>query len=214
MADPRVRGPGLSPAAGDGANRLRRHHLHQPCQFSDPLSRRGDTDRPDLQRTLLPRLLGRSEARSAAGYRTAGPAAPGHRAAVAQPLRPHGSSQSAGDPAPPRPDFVTTLGNANALRHLGIIATELDWWQDVTLGLPAHHRDARAAFFRPHAVRPQPHAVGWLHDRRPKRAKSCSPATPRTGSHWQDIRSRLGRPGSLCCRSAPTSPAGSWPPRT
>jgi hypothetical protein len=32
------------------------------------------------------------------------------------------------------PHFVTTLGNARALARLGIVATELDWWEDITLG--------------------------------------------------------------------------------
>ena len=47
------------------------------------------------------------------------------------------------------PIFVTTLGNANALRRLGINATELDWWQDVTLGSLGSPRRRRGTF--PHA---------------------------------------------------------------
>ena len=60
------------------------------------------------------------------------------------------------------PIFVTTLGNASVFRHLGINATELDWWQDVTL-CSLNHRHAGAALFRTHAIRPKPRPLGRFH---------------------------------------------------
>src|SRR6202789_3673609 len=56
------------------------------------------------------------------------------------------------------PRFITTLGNARTLARLGIVATELDWWQDVTAGAlrltatPARHFYARTPFDRDRAL--------------------------------------------------------------
>ncbi len=104
------------------------------------------------------------------------------------------------------PIFVTTLGNANVIRHLGISATELDWWQDVTLGslritaTPARHFSARTPFDRNRAL-----WAGFMM--RADASQILFAGDSATGSHWQDIRSRLGAPGVALL------PIGAYEPR-
>ena len=104
------------------------------------------------------------------------------------------------------PIFVTTLGNANVIRHLGISATELDWWQDVTLGslritaTPARHFSARTPFDRNRAL-----WAGFMM--RADASQILFAGNSATGSHWQDIRSRLGAPGVALL------PIGAYEPR-
>jgi L-ascorbate metabolism protein UlaG (beta-lactamase superfamily) len=104
------------------------------------------------------------------------------------------------------PIFVTTLGNANIVRHLGISATELDWWQDVTLGAvqitatPARHFSARTPFDRNRAL--------WAgFTLRNEGSQILFAGDSGMGSHWQDIRSRLGPP------KVALLPIGAYEPR-
>ena len=104
------------------------------------------------------------------------------------------------------PIFVTTLGNANVVRHLGINATELDWWQDVTLGslritaTPARHFSARTPFDRNRAL-----WCGFMLQAEASQILFAGDSA--MGSHWQDIRSRLGPPGVALL------PIGAYEPR-
>jgi L-ascorbate metabolism protein UlaG (beta-lactamase superfamily) len=104
------------------------------------------------------------------------------------------------------PLFVTTLGNARTLARLGIVATELDWWQDVTVGAlritatPARHFSARTPFDRNRTlwggfmVRTGAGTVLFAGD-------------SGAGPHWGDIRARLGAPDVALL------PIGAYEPR-
>jgi L-ascorbate metabolism protein UlaG (beta-lactamase superfamily) len=104
------------------------------------------------------------------------------------------------------PHFVTTLGNALPLRRLGIDATELDWWQEVTIGplhitaTPARHFAARTPFDRNRTLwagfmlRLGDHQVLFAGD-------------SAAGRHWSDIRDRL-RPPDVALL-----PIGAYEPR-
>ena len=104
------------------------------------------------------------------------------------------------------PDFVTTLGNAPALRRLGITATELDWWQDVTRGplritaTPARHFSARTPFDRNRTL------WGGFMLGMP-RGQVLFGGDSGMGAHWGTIRARLGAP------SVALLPIGAYEPR-
>jgi L-ascorbate metabolism protein UlaG (beta-lactamase superfamily) len=104
------------------------------------------------------------------------------------------------------PRFVTTLGNAAALRRQGIHADELDWWQDVTLdGLhvtltPARHFAARTPFDRNETL-----WGGFML--RAGAAQILFAGDSGFGPHWRDIRQRLGAPGLALL------PIGAYEPR-
>jgi L-ascorbate metabolism protein UlaG (beta-lactamase superfamily) len=104
------------------------------------------------------------------------------------------------------PSFVTTLGNANALRRLGINATELDWWQDVTLrslritATPAQHFSARTPFDRNRTL-----WAGFMIQNGTRQILFAGDSG--MGPHWQNIRSRLGPPGIALL------PVGAYEPR-
>jgi L-ascorbate metabolism protein UlaG (beta-lactamase superfamily) len=91
------------------------------------------------------------------------------------------------------PHFVTTLGNAPALARLGIAATELDWWDNLTLGdlsitaTPARHFSARTPFDRNRTL-----WAGFMVKTAAGQVLFAGDSA--AGSHWQDIRARLGAP--------------------
>ena len=104
------------------------------------------------------------------------------------------------------PRFVTTLGNARTLAKLGIAATELDWWQDTTAGplritaTPARHFSARTPFDRNRTL--------WGGFMIGTGAVSVLFAGDSgAGSHWADIRTRLGAPDVALL------PIGAYEPR-
>jgi L-ascorbate metabolism protein UlaG (beta-lactamase superfamily) len=104
------------------------------------------------------------------------------------------------------PAFVTTLGNAAALAKIGITATELDWWQTVALGnlrisaTPARHFSARTPFDRNRTL-----WAGFMIASASGRILFAGDSA--AGSHWQDIRTRLGPPDVALL------PIGAYEPR-
>jgi L-ascorbate metabolism protein UlaG (beta-lactamase superfamily) len=104
------------------------------------------------------------------------------------------------------PHFVTTLGNARALSRLGIVATELDWWDDIVLGqlsitaTPARHFSARTPFDRNRTL-----WAGFMI--RTAADQVLFAGDSATGSHWHDIRTRLGAPDVALL------PIGAYEPR-
>jgi L-ascorbate metabolism protein UlaG (beta-lactamase superfamily) len=104
------------------------------------------------------------------------------------------------------PRFVTTLGNAAALARIGIRATELDWWQDVTLGsltvttTPARHFAARTPFDRNRTL-----WGGFMM--RTAGGQVLFAGDSAAGPHWGDIRARLGSPDVALL------PIGAYEPR-
>lgn len=104
------------------------------------------------------------------------------------------------------PRFVTTLGNAKALARLGIVATELDWWQDVTVGAlgitatPARHFSARSPFDRNRTL-----WAGFML--RVGAGSVLFAGDSGAGPHWGDIRARLGAPDVALL------PIGAYEPR-
>ena len=104
------------------------------------------------------------------------------------------------------PRFVTFLGNARVLARLGIVATELDWWQDVTAGTlritatPARHFSARTPFDRNRAL-----WGGFMV--RVGAGMVLFAGDSGAGCHWGDIRARLGAPDVALL------PIGAYEPR-
>ena len=104
------------------------------------------------------------------------------------------------------PAFVTTLGNARTLAGLGIVATELDWWQDVTVGAlritatPARHFSARTPFDRNRTL-----WGGFML--RVGAGSVLFAGDSGAGTHWRDIRVRLGAPDVALL------PIGAYEPR-
>ncbi len=104
------------------------------------------------------------------------------------------------------PKFVTTLGNAQTLARLGIQATELDWWQDVTAGplritaTPARHFSARTLRDRNRTL-----WGGFMIEAGAGMVLFAGDSG--AGSHWNDIRNRLGEP------SVALLPIGAYEPR-
>ncbi len=104
------------------------------------------------------------------------------------------------------PRFVTTLGNGHILRKLGIMATELDWWQDTTIGslritaTPARHFSARNPFDRNRTL-----WGGFMMNVTGGRVLFAGDSA--AGTHWQDIRLRLGAPDVALL------PIGAYEPR-
>ena len=157
---------GLRPATCRSGARHRGRELHQSRQLPDPPARCRRADRSDLQPALLAGLLGRPDPGAASRHRARRPAAPGPGPALAQSLRPHGPGQPARIAAAPR---AARRDPARQRAHSGQGRDPCDRTGLVAGrhgGEPASHRDAGAAFRRPHAVRPQPRPLGRLHDRR------------------------------------------------
>ena len=104
------------------------------------------------------------------------------------------------------PAFITTLGNAAALRRLGIAATELDWWQAVTAGplrvtaTPARHFSARTLLDRNRTL-----WAGFMIHGGGKQILFAGDSA--AGAHWRDIRNRLGPPDIALL------PIGAYEPR-
>jgi L-ascorbate metabolism protein UlaG (beta-lactamase superfamily) len=105
-----------------------------------------------------------------------------------------------------KPRFVTMLGNARILARLGIVATELDWWQDVTVGAlritatPARHFSARTPFDRNRSL--------WGGFTVSVGAGMVLFAGDSgAGPHWSEIRTRLGEPDVALL------PIGAYEPR-
>jgi L-ascorbate metabolism protein UlaG (beta-lactamase superfamily) len=104
------------------------------------------------------------------------------------------------------PRFITTLGNARALAKQGIVATELDWWQDAVAGAlrvtatPARHFAARTPFDRNRTL--------WAGFMLSVGAGTVLFAGDSgAGPHWGDIRARLGAPDVALL------PIGAYEPR-
>ncbi|HEY4040983.1 MAG TPA: MBL fold metallo-hydrolase, partial [Rhodopila sp.] len=104
------------------------------------------------------------------------------------------------------PRFVTALGNAPILRRIGIASTELDWWQDVTVGdvritaTQARHFSARTPFDRNRAL-----WAGFMIQTGTSRILFAGDSA--MGGHWRDIRTRLGPPDIALL------PVGAYEPR-
>jgi L-ascorbate metabolism protein UlaG (beta-lactamase superfamily) len=104
------------------------------------------------------------------------------------------------------PRFVTMLGNGRALCRLGIAATELDWWQegsDETLRItatPARHFSARTPFDRNRAL-----WGGFMLTT--QQGQVFFAGDSGAGSHWHEIRTRLGKPDVALL------PIGAYEPR-
>lgn len=104
------------------------------------------------------------------------------------------------------PRFVTTLGNARTLARLGIVATELDWWQDVTSGplrmtaTPARHFSARTPFDRNRTL-----WGGFMLSVGTGMVLFAGDSG--AGPHWDGIRHRLGAPDVALL------PIGAYEPR-
>ncbi len=104
------------------------------------------------------------------------------------------------------PRFVTMLGNARTLAGVGIVATELDWWQEVTQGAlritatPARHFAARTPFDRNRAL-----WGGFMI--RTAEGQILFAGDSGMGPHWRDIRTRLGAPDVALL------PIGAYEPR-
>jgi len=102
--------------------------------------------------------------------------------------------------------IVTMLGNARHLRHLGIRATELDWWQDSAAGTlritatPARHFSARTPFDRNRAL-----WGGFMIHASDNRVLFAGDSG--TGPHWAEIQARLGAPDLALL------PIGAYEPR-
>ncbi len=104
------------------------------------------------------------------------------------------------------PPVVTMLGNAAKLARLGIVATELDWWQETSLAgvritaTPARHFAARTPWDRNRTL--------WggfmLHHRH---GQVLFAGDSGAGAHWQAIGSRLGAPDVALL------PIGAYEPR-
>ena len=104
------------------------------------------------------------------------------------------------------PTFITMLGNARALARLGIVATELDWWQRMTAGplsisaTPARHFSARTPFDRNRALWGG-FALGV------GAGMVLFAGDSGAGPHWETIRVRLGAPAVALL------PIGAYEPR-
>jgi L-ascorbate metabolism protein UlaG (beta-lactamase superfamily) len=104
------------------------------------------------------------------------------------------------------PHFVTTLGNAPPLRRIGIVASELDWWQqDAIKGLqitatPARHFSARTPFDRNRTL-----WAGFMIGT--DEGQILFAGDSGMGSHWRGIRARLGPPDIALL------PVGAYEPR-
>jgi L-ascorbate metabolism protein UlaG (beta-lactamase superfamily) len=104
------------------------------------------------------------------------------------------------------PLFVTTLGNARTLRKLGIAATELDWWQNVTAGAlqvtatPARHFSARTPFDRNRTL-----WGGFMLNAGAGQVLFAGDSG--MGPHWAEISTRLGAPDVALL------PIGAYEPR-
>lgn len=104
------------------------------------------------------------------------------------------------------PRFVTMLGNSRTLARLGIVATELDWWQEVSVGklsisaTPARHFSARTPFDRNRALWGGFMVSGGA-------GKVLFAGDSGAGPHWGDIRTRLGAPDVALL------PIGAYEPR-
>jgi L-ascorbate metabolism protein UlaG (beta-lactamase superfamily) len=104
------------------------------------------------------------------------------------------------------PRFITTLGNGRALCRLGITATELDWWQEASQGqlritaTPARHFSARTPFDRNRAL--------WGgFTMTTHQGQVFFAGDSGAGSHWGEIRARLGAPDVALL------PIGAYEPR-
>jgi L-ascorbate metabolism protein UlaG (beta-lactamase superfamily) len=104
------------------------------------------------------------------------------------------------------PLFVTTLGNARTLAKLGIAATELDWWQNVTAGAlqvtatPARHFSARTPFDRNRTL-----WGGFMLNAGAGQVLFAGDSG--MGPHWAEISMRLGAPDVALL------PIGAYEPR-
>jgi L-ascorbate metabolism protein UlaG (beta-lactamase superfamily) len=104
------------------------------------------------------------------------------------------------------PWFVTTLGNARGLARLGIEATELDWWQEVSKGplritaTPARHFAARTPFDRNQTL-----WAGFMISSPDGQVFFAGDSG--AGPHWGAIRTRLGVPDLALL------PIGAYEPR-
>ena len=104
------------------------------------------------------------------------------------------------------PAFVTLLGNASILAKIGIKATELDWWDSISLaGLqitatPARHFSARTPFDRNRAL-----WGGFML--RNAEGQALFAGDSGAGPHWAEIQARLGAPDVALL------PIGAYEPR-
>jgi L-ascorbate metabolism protein UlaG (beta-lactamase superfamily) len=105
------------------------------------------------------------------------------------------------------PQIVTTLGNARTLARAGLgQACELDWWQATRHGeleitaTPARHFARRGLFDHNRSL-----WAGFMLSVGPRRLLFAGDSG--AGSHWADIRARLGAPGVALL------PIGAYEPR-
>jgi L-ascorbate metabolism protein UlaG (beta-lactamase superfamily) len=104
------------------------------------------------------------------------------------------------------PRFITMLGNSKILRGVGIEATELDWWEEITVGslrltaTPARHFSARTPFDRNRRL-----WGGFMIGG--ARGRILFAGDSGAGPHWDEIRARLGAPDLALL------PIGAYEPR-
>jgi L-ascorbate metabolism protein UlaG (beta-lactamase superfamily) len=104
------------------------------------------------------------------------------------------------------PRFITSLGNARALARLGIVATELDWWQAAPAGplritaTPARHFSARTPLDRNRTL-----WGGFMIGSGSGAVLFAGDSG--AGPHWGNIRTRLGAPDVALL------PIGAYEPR-
>ena len=103
------------------------------------------------------------------------------------------------------------LGLKAPLERKGIgPVIELDWWESTDVIGADDHRDAGAALVEPDDARSAPDALGRLHAERALRAADLLRRRHRLRAVLLDgSASASARRTSRCCRSAPTSRAGS-----
>ena len=102
--------------------------------------------------------------------------------------------------------MVTLLGNAGVLRHAGIDAVELDWWQQTIAGpltitaTPARHFSARTPFDRDRAL-----WGGFMIAA--DGGQMLFAGDSGAGPHWAQIQTKLGPPAVALL------PIGAYEPR-
>ena len=175
------------------------HHPARPLVAPAQAARQVLADRPGVRRTRLAGQLGRAEALPCAAADAGRAAADRRPDPVARPLRPPRRADHR-VPERPRAALLRAAGRGRAAaghgRGRADRIEEFDWWQRRQPRRRATHRRAGAALLRPHAVGPQPHAVGRLGHRKRRPSASSTAAT------------RATFPASS--RSASASAASTW----
>ena len=191
------------------ARRVRRHavaHLDRPRHLRPPPRRPAHRDRPDLVRRAS-RASSRAAPRPASRSRASRPSTSSPSATTTTTTSTSRRSRRIGKQAL----YVTLPGNAPILRDAGLDkVVELDWWQ-----IPPGRRPRRSPRCPPgtgRCARPgiATTCCGAASCFAGPRASPTTRATPRSSTASPRSASAPGPSTGRCCRSAPTSRAGSW----